>query len=657
MSKYDVFLSWTGEDRVLKDEIRDYLESRGLSCYDSDRDCKGDYAEDFALSLEESQVYLLLLTPSLFRDPNRTPGKRFSLVRKELRYAGDLEAQGKINFVIVSSLVFNAPGEEEIERFYAAHTAGFNKISLSQGKEKAFASAYAQAKDFVLAREKGKPIPSVSPRLPILVNHLVGPSSFVGREKELSLVEEAFDQGARIVVLSGEGGVGKTSIATEFAATSPFLAPQEIVYVDEEIPTLENFVLMVKYPHAVYEALTGLPSSQRSAYCLAYLKDLKEDVMLLLDNVNALTPKFLRQLKAELSCKFLLTTRRDLSSFPQEEGIAYLSIGALPLEKTKEVFQSHYGPLSEEEERIYEESIYDPYSGNTQAIVLTGKMLHEQGISLSDFRLRREEFLRRDYVSHEMHGEYRFETVSSALADFFRITAFLSVGERKREILAFLSGLRAFGIKESKLKEILGLPSSNDLIELWKNGLVNRELRKQGYYLSMHSVVAEALNLNGVYPTPSHIASIKAFLQERLDDEEDVFSSDTLEAFYPLLKLFDFKGDEEKKEKPMTYSVKGQGEESLDILDVLLDEDNVEPLALRDEEGNTLFFEQIAVIPHQDMVYCVLKPLSKIAGIAENEAVVFYVEEREDAPSALRVCADEATAIAVMKKYYRLLIK
>lgn len=110
-----------------------------MACYDSDRDCRQDYEEDFVASPDESQVYLLLLSPSLFSNPYLIPGERFSLVRKELRYAGDLEAEGKINFVILSLLPFDYAGKSEMERFYAAHTAGFHKIPyLPSRPEEAF---------------------------------------------------------------------------------------------------------------------------------------------------------------------------------------------------------------------------------------------------------------------------------------------------------------------------------------------------------------------------------------------------------------------------------------------------------------------------------------------------------------------------------------
>lgn len=97
----------------------------------------------------------------------------------------------------------------------------------------------------------------------------------------------------------------------------------------------------------------------------------------------------------------------------------------------------------------------------------------------------------------------------------------------------------------------------------------------------------------------------------------------------------------------------------VDILDVLLDQDNKEPIVLVDEAGKQLTFEQVAVIPYEvrkeKRLYCVLKPLDKIEGIGDDEAIVFVVDQDKDGNSVIKVEEDEEVAIAVFDKYYDLL--
>ena len=97
----------------------------------------------------------------------------------------------------------------------------------------------------------------------------------------------------------------------------------------------------------------------------------------------------------------------------------------------------------------------------------------------------------------------------------------------------------------------------------------------------------------------------------------------------------------------------------IDIIDVLLDQDNKEPIVLMDEKGKQLTFEQVAVIPYEvrkeKRLYAVLKPIDKIEGIGEDEAMVFYVDTDEEGNSLIKVEEDEEVAIAVFDKYYDLL--
>ena len=98
----------------------------------------------------------------------------------------------------------------------------------------------------------------------------------------------------------------------------------------------------------------------------------------------------------------------------------------------------------------------------------------------------------------------------------------------------------------------------------------------------------------------------------------------------------------------------------MDILDILLDEDNCDPITLVDADGRAIDFEQVAVIPFEDKhgnrnLYCVLKPLDPIKGIADDEAIVFRVDWNENGDSIICVEEDECTAISVFEKYYDLL--
>lgn len=106
-------------------------------------------------------------------------------------------------------------------------------------------------------------------------------------------------------------------------------------------------------------------------------------------------------------------------------------------------------------------------------------------------------------------------------------------------------------------------------------------------------------------------------------------------------------------------AIEEEEEPAKDILDILLDKDNRDPIVLVDEKGRRIAFEQIAIIPYGEeykrCLYVVLKPIDKIGGVADDEAIVFYVDEVETGSSVLKVETDERIAIEVFGEYYRLL--
>ena len=97
-------------------------------------------------------------------------------------------------------------------------------------------------------------------------------------------------------------------------------------------------------------------------------------------------------------------------------------------------------------------------------------------------------------------------------------------------------------------------------------------------------------------------------------------------------------------------------EKQANPIEQILDENNIDNIVLYNEKDEPFEFEQIAVIPlingeKQDL-YAILLPLTPLAGIEEDEALVFEVNEREN---VVRVCDDESIIDRVMTEYEKLL--
>ena len=96
-----------------------------------------------------------------------------------------------------------------------------------------------------------------------------------------------------------------------------------------------------------------------------------------------------------------------------------------------------------------------------------------------------------------------------------------------------------------------------------------------------------------------------------------------------------------------------------DLLNVLLDEDNCDPVMMINPLGQVISFEQIAVIPHtvndKNFLYAILRPLDNIEGVADDEAIVFRVDFDEAGNTELRFKHDDDISFDVFDKYYDLL--
>lgn len=95
-------------------------------------------------------------------------------------------------------------------------------------------------------------------------------------------------------------------------------------------------------------------------------------------------------------------------------------------------------------------------------------------------------------------------------------------------------------------------------------------------------------------------------------------------------------------------------EEFLSPIDMLLDEKNTENIKLYNEENEEVEFEQIALVPIEDKVYAILKPVVEMEGVAEDEALVFGIEEIDD-EDCLVITEDDKIIDSVFEEYYKML--
>ena len=91
------------------------------------------------------------------------------------------------------------------------------------------------------------------------------------------------------------------------------------------------------------------------------------------------------------------------------------------------------------------------------------------------------------------------------------------------------------------------------------------------------------------------------------------------------------------------------------LFEILTDENDTENFVLQDQSGAETEFEQIATIPMQEEIYCILRPLNLPEGVhfEEDEAIVFKLENAGGEDNLVPV-EDEGLAQLVFEEYYKL---
>ena len=95
--------------------------------------------------------------------------------------------------------------------------------------------------------------------------------------------------------------------------------------------------------------------------------------------------------------------------------------------------------------------------------------------------------------------------------------------------------------------------------------------------------------------------------------------------------------------------------QEVNLLDVLLDEDNDDPITVYDENDKPVRFDQVAIIPFKEKLYAILKPIDEMEGVEDDGVIVFLIEEAEVGDAELVIETDEPTAMKVYDEYLKLL--
>ena len=89
-------------------------------------------------------------------------------------------------------------------------------------------------------------------------------------------------------------------------------------------------------------------------------------------------------------------------------------------------------------------------------------------------------------------------------------------------------------------------------------------------------------------------------------------------------------------------------------IDALLDPNDTDPVVFYDDMGNAASFEQICLVPIGRQIFTILKPMGKVPGIGEDEALVFQIYTDKEREDKLLLITDREIIDKVFKVYDKL---
>ena len=91
-------------------------------------------------------------------------------------------------------------------------------------------------------------------------------------------------------------------------------------------------------------------------------------------------------------------------------------------------------------------------------------------------------------------------------------------------------------------------------------------------------------------------------------------------------------------------------------IDMILDPQNNDNVVLYDEKDIGIEFEQVCLVPINNEIYCILKPVNKdIMGLEEDNGLVFQIVPKNQREDVLMFVENAKTVKKVFESYYKLL--
>lgn len=240
---------------------------------------------------------------------------------------------------------------------------------------------YQSADELIAALEEAVLI--AEQKMYLLSNCPAAKTLFIGRNKELKEIEDAFANGKKCVVIQGFMGMGKSSLAIQYASMHRdnydeicFSKVYDAINGGESNP---DICIKTALTRCIVNNETQTENiEQRNT---EFKKLVSKNTLIIIDNydVDRITP-YLDEL-LELNCKIIITTRTVFKNLSGE--IYSLCLAGLEQDQLLKLFEAESGKQCKDTDKLFD--FFEAQQKLTYSIILGAGQIRESCISLDEY--------------------------------------------------------------------------------------------------------------------------------------------------------------------------------------------------------------------------------------------------------------------------------
>lgn len=484
----DVFVSFTGADREIKNKIIGFLKEKNISCLESDEECCGNYNEWSIEAPRHCSLFLPIITANI---------KQESIMKDEFESVTKVDDY-KNRIVPISTNM----------EVYKKYSFGMHEFcsavfydNLEQIKEQTLEAIYHRIELLLIHRKCRERFNPPEPS-----------KYFVGRNAEVKEIHEKLKKTNNIFI-SGVGGVGKTELVKKYAAD------------DEKI--FSNIIFLqynTNYGNCASSDLEGKVRivTEEMPFASGYAVFNNPETLVILDNFDIEEDDYLDTFLS-FNCKKVITTRN--SKFVNYENAECIILGTLSDIEQSVLFKKHYGYDIDADDKDLND-ILRGISGLTVFIPIIAKQCCVSGWDLNTMSKK----LKGEGISSFENFEHiRMNSKKGNTLDFARkIFKIASLSEEHQKVLRNLSLLQFMHVKKVKYKEICNeknLNILNDLIE--KNWVIENRggFSPVAVSVDLHPIINDLVRVD-LAPNPENCPEVFKYMSEFDEICNKIFDED-----------------------------------------------------------------------------------------------------------------------------------